>query len=235
MEQNFETIKEQLENLEADVKARITDEVNERHPIYDGAISIDDYLKSDKKILWLLKEAYDEKDGKGGGWSYSGVFRDNQTKFVQDYVFGQPKPTWEQIVLISNSILNNETTTNVDDLKKIKSIPTILEKIAIVNIQKLPSLNGPYTSMSHIKKAFSLYSDLIISQIDLLNPDVVICGNVYDIIKSTHESTDSKQYGGCAFYQTKDRIFIDAFHPGQRKNREQYNIDVINAIKDNLK
>jgi len=41
-------------------------------PICDGIINIEQYLKSKYKILWILKEPYDEfdKDGKpcGGGW-----------------------------------------------------------------------------------------------------------------------------------------------------------------------
>ena len=48
-----------------------TKESENRKPLLDGPLNIEKYFNAKIKIVWLLKEGYEEKNGDGGGWNYS--------------------------------------------------------------------------------------------------------------------------------------------------------------------
>lgn len=229
METNYETIKQQLEELNSEIKTRITDEKNDRHPIYDGAISLEDYLNSKIKILWLLKEAYDEKDGKGGNWSYSEECKNEE--FVKKLVFGDPYRTWQPIVQISSAILNGFEKKNIDN-EMIK----ILNKISILNIQKLPSKNGAQTNMDDVYEAFEKFSDIILRQIEVLQPHIIICGYTFDVINQKLDIENLVKSESCSYCKKGDTLIIKAYHPAQwaSVDRELYIDHIILAAKNNL-
>lgn len=66
--ENFLSERKILHEFFAD---EIDEPENDRYVCYDGAIHPDYYLKSKIKITWLLKEAYDDENDTGGGWSWS--------------------------------------------------------------------------------------------------------------------------------------------------------------------
>ena len=66
--------------LHADIKAHASElgyDSAKVEPIYDGVVDAEAYLASNPKIMWILKEPYDDFDAKGtpqgGGWT---MFKD---------------------------------------------------------------------------------------------------------------------------------------------------------------
>ena len=60
-----------IQNL-IQIKAKSRYNAENIKPIYDGVCDLEGYLKSEIKVMWMLKEAYDDFDEsgmpKGGGW-----------------------------------------------------------------------------------------------------------------------------------------------------------------------
>ena len=238
MEQNFETIKEQLQNLEAEVKARITDEVNDRHPIYDGPIALEDYLKSNIKILWLLKEAYDEVDGEGGDWGYNEM----SDKMINELVFGKPYRTWQPVIITSYNILNNENKVTIDHIKENNEIFSTAKKIAVVNLQKLPAINRTDAIDERpIINAVQEYGDIILLLIKILNPTIIICGGTFKFMKNKfqeiHNVQNGEKFGSLGFTKFGNSLLIDAYHPSQRNtvDKNEYIKDIVDVVRKHLK
>ena len=146
-------------------------------PIYDGVVDAEGYLSTKPKVLWILKEPYDDfdADGKpqGGGWT---MFKDFDKE-------GRLAAT-----LNRNAALRNVTYASYAILKGIDSyaeLPWITDKpqeyekaiksIAYCNIGKIPGQTT--TSTAWLKKIASEWKDILFEQIDLYDPDVIIvCG-----------------------------------------------------------
>jgi len=225
-----EEIKQKLKALDEEMYQRISDEENERLVCYDGAVNIDEYLDSKIKILWLLKEPYDEENGIGGGHTLGDLIKkDVAYDFVKKY------PTWQVMTYVSYGILNDFWMW--DDMNFLRIEPTMtnaLLKIAMVNVQKLPSLNQSKTNFNDITEAFEKHGDLLKKQIDLLNPDILIAGNTMWIYKDMFGLIEeNKKTKGCIDYWEKDgKLFIDAYHPSQKtETRENYCNDIISTVQ----
>ena len=73
-------------SLYADIKARVVElgyDSAKVEPIYDGVVDAEAYLASKPKIMWILKEPYDDFDAKGtpqgGGWTMFKDFGEGDT------------------------------------------------------------------------------------------------------------------------------------------------------------
>lgn len=228
-----------LEKVEALMQALETDD---QKPIKDGVIDANSYLNSKYKILWLLKEAYDNDDNGRYGWSLSELLGgdDVYTRFLKTT---RSKTTWYPIIYISYSILNGFPP--YDDLAFIDDDPdtmtSILKNIAIVNINKLAG--NSTSNNTSLKRVLLSNEKLLKMQIDILNPDIIIGGNTLDFyynlldlghcnyIYFNHIKAERK------YYVSKDQLYIDAFHPARRnipKYRcvnEGYIDDIINVCR----
>jgi hypothetical protein len=204
-------------------------------PIYDGCLNPDSYYKSPLKILWLMKEPYDEYDGLGD-WSLPDFFMKEYDKFFQGLIL--KTPTWRTVVHTTYCIFEN--FSNYDSTKSINSNPSManyLNNIAWVNIQKLPSKTGSRTKIENIRFAYVKHKEIINKQIDLINPQIIICGNNFDIIKTSLGNPQEKKLSNsyCEYYEVKNRLYINAYHPAQSTvSRESYVNGIVNTIKKYL-
>ena len=104
-------------------------------------------------------------------------------------------------------------------------------RVAAININKLPG-DKKITS-KELKKRYGQFRDLILSQIKLINPDVIICCAVFWVMWSDIEhfkiERDEAPYkteilckdllklkGKIKAHYNQQRIFIDTLHPNQR-------------------
>ena len=148
-----------------------------RLPIYDGVVDAAGYLATQPKVLWILKEPYDDFDAdgmpQGGGWA----------------MFKNPAPgkTLAQSVN-ANAALRNVAYASAAMLNGVNSyskLPWITDKpemyenavrrIAYCNIGKMPGKTT--TSGAHLSKLYQEWKDILFRQIDLYAPEVIIvCG-----------------------------------------------------------
>lgn len=146
-------------------------------PIYDGVVDAEGYLKTKLKVLWILKEPYDDFDAneipQGGGWT---MFKDFDKEGRLAATLNR-NAALRNVTYASYAILNG-----MDSYSKLPWITdkpemyeSALRRVAYCNIGKMPGQTT--TSTAWLKKIASEWKDILFEQIDLYDPDVIIvCG-----------------------------------------------------------
>lgn len=210
--------------IDALVKASMTNEAEENYPVFDGIVNEKEYYKSKFKILWILKEPH----GKG--------IRDMR-EFIGDndelMSFKNWKKTFSNIIYVTYSIHNNfklfEKST--DEISKNPDRINILKKIAFINLKKIAGTT--VSKHQEIKKAYNDNRDIISLQIETYNPDIIICGGTMCFIAKDLEIEDKLiSKDSIKYHSTNDKVYIDALHPNQRGYQEEYCNGIISVVKD---
>ena len=174
------TLDERQAALHALIKSRAIDlgyDSAKIAPIYDGVVDAEAYLASKPKVMWILKEPYEDFDAEGmpvgGGWTMFKDFGEGDTlaKAVNR------NAALRNVTYASYAILNS--IGSYAELPWITDKPEVYEKairsIAYVNIGKMPG--DTTTSDAHLAKLYQDWKDILFEQIDLYDPDVIIvCG-----------------------------------------------------------
>lgn len=203
-------------------------------PITDGIIDIDKYLGSKTKILWILKEPYDDvdTDGKpcGGGWSIPEMIRSKNS--IYDFE-GGGRPTYRPMIYSAWGVFNNfvqwELMDNVEDNPKMLDA---LKSIAYINIKKLPGMTSSPNSV--IQDAYDKNKDILFKQISCIDPDIIIWGYTVSYFWNDIGVTlaQFQKFGSLKYFISGNKLYIDTFHPSQRTvSQKEYCNDIINVVK----
>ena len=215
------TVKE-LEKADKNLKLMITKCANDNNlitedikPIYDGIYSAELYLESPLKIMWILKEAYDDVDNKnnpvGGDWSITENIFDEPDKNIIN------NRTLEMVAYISYGILNNILWNKMDYIADTPEIAKSVQQIAYININKMPAYTT--TDDSKLNGHYHIWKDVLLKQIEVYNPDVMIFGNTYCYFENDltgRYKTLSKAHKINVYEYNDNQLIIDAYHPGNR-------------------
>ena len=226
---HLETLEEQVN---ADLNRMAAEEKSIHGPITDGVVDIDRYLASSPKMLWILKEPW-EKLGAGeggGGWSLT---KNLIPALVHRNQIGG-SPTYRKMAYVTNSILNNflpysDIPATTDDPRVRES----LQSIAYINVSKCP---GATASVSEqIGSYYRRNRDILRKQVEGIDPDVVITGNIMHLFYEDFGLTfpDLKSEGSVEFCRLGSRLYINAYHPAYwRCKQETYVNDLVAVIKN---
>jgi hypothetical protein len=226
----MESLLEKIRHIDKRVKEEIIDETGSCEAVLDGIVDIDYYLKSDFKILWILKEPRDVKNG--GAWDSR-----ESLKCLDDAKRNEWRPTFYKIIYTSFGILNSFTLWDgMDYIHNNPSMKETLKSIALINLKKLPNINseGFASNNNEIYEAYKKHKKLILDQIKLINPDVIIGANTLQYIiedfgfsRNEMKKTDTMEY-----FFASERLFINAKHPSYFIIKEtDYCDDIITVTK----
>ncbi|MDE6380349.1 MAG: hypothetical protein K2L11_07740 [Muribaculaceae bacterium] len=197
----------------------------ETQPIYDGIADIPGYIASRPKVMWVLKEAWGDKNstGKicGGGFEIWDCWGPK----------GFNTPTWLPMIYILYGIHMGQERVEYRDMPKadIKMVD-LLKQSAYININKMP---GDKVS-GNMRSEYAIWRDIILEQIEAYNPDIIIFGGTFDVMKKdlallgrepiAKTSTEEIAH----FYKDrKGRLLVNSMHPAQRRISWDYYIDEI--------
>src|SRR5690606_11491161 len=226
----LEELNSKADRIKNRIKAEIVSPVPEISPITDGIIDIEKYFRAKYKILWILKEPYDDFDENGnpvgGDWALDEVLR----KKLSFSEFEGGRKTYLPMIYTSWGILNGFQLWG--EMGNVHSDPSMIEalkSVAYINVKKLPGYTTSQASV--IEAAYKENKDILKDQIDVYNPDVVIGGStLYMFFNDLGLSSADFQSLGSVEYSIKDeRIYICAYHPSNRTVKEEiYCDDIIN-------
>lgn len=195
-------------------------------PILDGIVNINEYCKAKKKILWILKEPYDDinAEGKpnGGGWSLSSLISENpQHMATTSNVF-------KRIAYISFGVLNNTEWKKMDYIQNDSSIAESLKSIAYINVGKMPNLSK--TPDDRLKEIYSTWKEILFEQIKTYEAAIIIFGNTFKVFAedifpdgvSNHKIISRKGKDFVGVYNYNGSILIDAYHPSALFSDDDY-------------
>jgi len=200
-------------------------------PIHDGIIDPERYIGSKYKILWILKEPYD--DDMEGGWDFKGMIKGKNSIFE----FATGRNTFRPIIYSSWGILNNFCL--FDDMDNIEDVPSMLnafKSIAYINIKKTPGARS--SNSQTVQYYYQKHKDLLLKQVNYINADIIIGGNTLQYLQGdlNLKSENRRQFNRLSYYQCANKLYINAYHPAQRPSLtkvslEQYCDDIINVAK----
>ena len=200
---------------------------SEVEPIPDGICDAEKYLSTKPRIMWILKEPYDDftEDGKpyGGGWSLYEAYDNNDA---------WKNPTWQPMIYTSYGIINKQRWEEMHWIKDDKSMVNILKQIAYINISKMPA--HKISSDSVLYNLYSIWRPILLEQIEIYEPQIIIFGNTFKFFKKDLVGDNvepSKRIDGVVhIYKKGEIMMIDAYHPNQKIiGRDLY----VNSIIEN--
>jgi len=181
------------------------EQINEDHFVEDGIICPEVWDKSERKILFILKETND--------------YKGNIAKLIAHAIKVKPKsslwarPTFHNIGRWSYGLLNYKDEIPPYRIAH-KNRKTSLLSCSFINIKKT---TGGRTATKEVEEHAEKYAPYLRRQILLLNPDIVVLGGTYDIVKAhvfpelTKVSHRVHKFGNL--------IFINAYHPAYTLKR----------------
>lgn len=179
----------------------------------DGILSESDWDKKRTKVMFLLKETF--KD-----------FKTIKGKYGPD---GNSKTFWRKMQMwtfIADKIYYGEDVKHLEAIK-VKEKPNY--EVAYVNIKKdVIKSKGAYKTNSDdedIKKYAKSDSNLLKTQIDLINPNIIICCGTYKFLKHILPLNQTNPF------KYNNIWIIDHSHLSNRKGYEIDNSELIFKLK----
>lgn len=202
-------------------------------PIYDGIYSAEKYLSASLRLMWVLKEPYDDADENGspcgGGWSIPKDLFKNPS----DYAGGGLSA--KMVTRLSYCLLNDKKFAESQDLNSKPEIAEALQNIAYINISKMPA--GTTTNDATLPEKYNIWKTILQKQIEIYSPDVIIFGNTFnyfasDLFDGNYPEPNLK-FGMAKGFCWNKSLLISAYHPGFPKNEEtqdNYASEIIKVV-----
>jgi hypothetical protein len=183
--------------------------------IEDGVVDEEAYRNSKLKILYLLKEVNGITDT---SWSLIQFLKDG----------GRPQ-TWNNITRWTYGIRNLDREIPWRHLEKISEIDRkeYLKSICAVNTKK--ETGGNVTNVHELEKYRKEDKELTKEQIEIYNPDLIICCGVNFIDETLEYSQTSR---GIQYAKTNNRYIIKYWHPEARCGNNLLFYGLIDALKE---
>ncbi len=205
-----------MESYEAKMKD-LFKEWKEREPhsinnnfIEDGIIDPERWSKSKIKVLFILREAYQE-EGETGGFNLVENLRKEEDK-------KKGKSTWRNLAKWAALLSENITWDEKKDLPKDWSkYQEAFLSTALINVKK--SGGNKTTVIEEIIKIAKDEKDLLNRQIEIINPDIICCCGVFGSVKILWP--DIEQIGH-RLYKTDKYKIIDFWHPATRWSQDLF-------------
>ena len=196
-------------------------------PLPDGVSNIEGYCKSSPRIMWILKQPYDDfKDGKpfGGGWDVYGAFNNNDAS---------ANKTWQPIVYTTVGIREHKLWKDIPYTRDDKSIVEVLKDIAYINVDKMPG--DTTTRAAEQVKAYENWKSIIEEQISLYDPQVICFANTFWLFKKDWDIDEKTEYESIPLgndknmlvYHKDGRLCLDTYHPVQSVVTRDHYVDAI--------
>ena len=198
-------------------------------PIYDGVSDIEAYIKSSPKVMWVLKEPYDDfkEDGSPYGGNYTLM---EDLKKNRNAQLGTMPLTIQRVIYATYGIY---TGYAYDDMGWYYDPETYkyLFQIAYINLSKMPG----GTKSGSMTTKYQIWRDIVLKQIDLYKPDVIIFGHTFQDIKDDLGVKDEDQIltgnGWVDIYRKDNRLYVDAYHPGIPGSDRKYVNTIVNNVR----
>ena len=220
-----EALRNEIDEL-ADSKGLWTEDVG---PIRDGVADIEAYQQSSPKVMWVLKEPYDDfkEDGSPYGGDYTLM---EDLKKNRNAQLGTMPLTIQRVIYTTYGIFTGYT---YDDMGWYYDPETYkyLFQIAYINLSKMPG----GTKSGSMTTKYQIWRDIVLKQFELYKPDVMIFGHTFQDVKDDLGIEDKDiiltDNGWVDIYRKDNRLYVDAYHPGIPGSNRMY----VNTIANNVR
>lgn len=172
-----------------------------------------------RKVLFLLKEpnGYDGRHGALNDLLRKAAVPNSTSKMWK-------RPTFHNIGRWAYGLLNYSGQVPAYEEAN-QAYRTALLGCAYINIKKS---SGGARATKKVEVHAAKYAEFLRRQVDIIDPDIVVCGGTYTILKEHVYPGMSKV--SSRIHRVDGRIFINAFHPGCRTKREDVYDQVLSSF-----
>lgn len=177
--------------------------------IEDGIIDFDRWEYADVKIMLFLKEAYKEDDD---------IF-DNICSLIRNRWDGPKYKIWWTVsywlYALQKLFKNGEIPSLPSNETEYKECREYLLSSAVVEIKK--SDGEKTSSYEDLEEYIKKDKELLREQIDLINPQIIICGYTFGHFKKLWSGKDIEPFGKTGLvYKVGKYFVIDWWHPANQ-------------------
>lgn len=198
-------------------------------PITDGVCDFEGYLKSNPKVMWILKEPngqFSDGEIEGGGWSIV------EHSFRNDLEGVAKQPTWQKIIYVMYGYLNGCKYEDMDYIRDNQEMAKVMQSIAYINVSKMPGQRK--SNPDNIEWCYQQWKPILQKQIETYAPNVIIFGNTFEHFRGDFETKGLEQLEGCPgwidLYKSEGRLMFAAYHPLQRGGDKEYIDTLIDTL-----
>ena len=175
--------------------------------ITDGPIDPQRWASAEKRVLFVAKEAYGEKDT-SGTWDLPTLVRE---------VWGGPKHKFWWTCAYWALAIQKTTISQIADFPKFTEnygpAREALKESAILNIKKSAGLSG--SSDEDLTRYATSDGDLIARQFKVLDPNVAIFCNTWHLVRHLFpEAREVSQF--VSIWSDPPRVLINYWHPANQ-------------------
>jgi hypothetical protein len=211
----------------------------------DGILNLEEYNKSNPKILWILKEPNwgddyieDEEDNEPiDDLELNEIHNELlENKYYDDVtVYNHWQKTFKNISYITHGVIDK--VYKFDDMSDIDREAKIdgkyyLKNIAFINLKKIPG--GSYANSERIYESYVRHKAFFKKQIETINPDIIFnCSGVNQLFLDLSEGSEINKNYGFNFSVCNSRLIINTYHPMQTTIGHEEYVDLnLQIIKD---
>jgi hypothetical protein len=199
---------------------KIADSLNKRDKIiYDGVAFPQNYIDSNLKIMWILKEPYETHNVYG--WQVGQIYKPDD---IKAYIV-------QLIAIVSYNIINIDNEIIKYHINK-KEMLEALQCISWINLNKIAAKKRSRRNLSNIYK---IWKEVLLEQIHFYDPNIIICGNTLQYFSNDILFKNGKRkkinIGNHNYYIYNNKIYINVYHPSYPFPKKQYINEIIEAIK----
>lgn len=223
-----EALRNEIDEL-ADSKGLWTEDVG---PIRDGVADIEAYQQSSPKVMWVLKEPYDDfkEDGSPYGGDYTLM---EDLKKNRNAQLGTMPLTIQRVIYTTYGIFTDYEYDDMGWYYEPETYKYILQ-IAYINLSKMPG----GTKSGSMTTKYQIWRDIVLKQFDLYKPDVMIFGHTFQDVKDDLGIEDKDKIltgnGWVDIYRKDNRLYVDAYHPGIPGSDRMYVNTIANNVRKSL-
>lgn len=209
---------ESMEVLLAEWREHLVAEAG--HFVGDGIVCEDGWRQAKRKVLFLLKEP-------NGYQGEKGPLNDLLRQAAQPKSSSKlwDRPTFHNLGRWAFGLINYSGHAPTYDEAN-RAYRTAVLGCAYINIKKS---SGGARATKQVELHASKYGAFLRRQVDLIAPDIVVCGGTYRILKDHVYPSLSRV--SSRVHRLDERIFINAFHPGCRTNRKAVYDQVLSSFQ----
>ena len=182
---------------------------------HDGPSSWETWVKQNPKILFLLKEPHSD---------FLPAYPIRNMPIERGFFLNIG--LWHYAIKSFFCDSKRASFNNAIEEVKRQNVGELMDQIAIVNVKKKDE-NKSISNNADIKSYAKSDKDgaLLKKQIDIIDPNIVICGNTmdsYDLIYYDDENYNLRvEKNKCKIWEWSDRLVVDFWHPANRKKTEE--------------
>lgn len=195
---------------------------------YDGIVNEVVFSVQAHPTLFLLKDANPDAREDGNANVQLDLYETANTQKPEQIRISTT--TWRNVCrwskLIAEPGSNEADCWNKNGDFDIENMRKYLNRIAVVNIKKTfgKGVNENRAEYSiELVDAVTSYYPLVKEEIDLINPQIIVCGGTFDYIlpmyfssKKDRNATVHRLSSGARYFIDRNRIYLDFDHPGSR-------------------